>query len=81
MSLIASVILNTRSVNLMENAAALPREIGSIDHRYQYISRLLGNGHIDPDEVMQAYAEEVFQRQYYGMLTASAVWWDDLGRV
>lgn len=64
LSLIASVILNTRSVNLMENAAALPREIGSIDHRYQYISRVLGNGHIDPDEVMQAYAEEVFQRQH-----------------
>lgn len=63
LSLIASVILNTRSVNLMENAAALPREIGSIDHRYQYISRLLGNAHIDSDEVMQAYAEEVFRRQ------------------
>lgn len=63
LSLIASVILNTRSVNLMENAAALPREIGSIDHRYQYISRLLGNSHIVSDEVMKAYAEEIFQRQ------------------
>lgn len=63
LSLIASVILNTRSVNLMENAAALPREIGSVDHRYQYISRQLGNGHIDSDEVMQAYAGEIFRRQ------------------
>ena len=48
----------------MENAAALPREIGSIDHRYQYIARVLGNGHIDSDEVMQAYAGEIFHRQY-----------------
>ncbi len=63
LSLLASVILNTRSVNLMENAAALPREIGSIDHRYQYISRLLGNTHIDTDKVMQAYAGEIFRRQ------------------
>ena len=48
----------------MENAAALPREIGSVDHRYQYISRLLGNSHIDTDEVMQAYVGEIFRRQY-----------------
>ena len=61
--LLGSVILNTRSVNLMENAAALPREIGSVDHRYQYISRLLGNSHIDTDEVMQAYVGEIFRRQ------------------
>ena len=62
LSLVASVVLNTRSVNLMENAAALPREIGSVDHRYQYISRQLGNCHIDTDEVMQAYAGEIFRR-------------------
>lgn len=61
--MIASVILNTRSVNLMENAAALPREIGSVDHRYQYISRQLGNCHVDTDEVMAAYAGEIFDRQ------------------
>ncbi len=63
LSVLASVVLNTRSVNLMENAAALPREIGSVDHRYQYISRLLGNSHIDTDEVMQAYVGEIFRRQ------------------
>ena len=63
LSLLASVVLNTRSVNLMENAAALPREIGSVDHRYQYISRLLGNSHIDTDEVMRAYVGEIFRRQ------------------
>ena len=63
LSLLASVILNTRSVSLMDNSAALPREIGSIDHRYQYISRFLGNTHIDTDKVMQAYAGDIFRRQ------------------
>tara|TARA_B100001173_G_scaffold304990_1_gene309790 strand:- start:19 stop:1113 length:1095 start_codon:yes stop_codon:yes gene_type:complete len=62
LSVLASVVLNTRSVNLMENASALPREIVSVDHRYQYISRLLGNSHIDTDEVMQAYVGEIFRR-------------------
>ena len=32
---LASTVLNTRCVNLMEFAAALPRDIGSVDHRYQ----------------------------------------------
>jgi len=66
LSLLASVVLNTRSVNLMGNAAALPRDIGSVDHRYQYISRVLGNSHIDPDQVMRAYASEIFRRQHEG---------------
>ena len=62
LSLIASVVLNTQSVNLMENAAALPRDIGSVDHRYQYISRVSSNSRIDADEVMCAYAGELFRR-------------------
>ncbi len=47
----------------MEHAVALPREIGTKDHRYQYISRLLGKSHIDTDEVMQACVGEVFRHQ------------------
>ena len=62
LSLIASVVLNTRSVDLMENAAALPRDIGSVDHRYQYISRVSSNSRIDADEVMCACAGELFRR-------------------
>ena len=62
LSLIASVVLNTQSVDLMENAAALPRDIGSVDHRYQYISRVLSNSRIDADEVMCACAGELFRR-------------------
>ena len=46
----------------MENAAALPRDIGSVDHRYQYISRVLSNSRIDADEVMCACAGELFRR-------------------
>jgi hypothetical protein len=59
---LTGVMLETRSANLMELAAALPREIGSKEHRYQYIERLLGNAHIDCGEVMQSYAGEIFRR-------------------
>ena len=59
---LTGVMLEVRSANLMELAAALPREIGSKEHRYQYIERLLGNVHIDCGEVMRSYAGEVFQR-------------------
>ena len=59
---LAAVMLETRSANLMELAASLPREIGSKDHRYQYISRLLGNPKISCDDVMASYAGEIFAR-------------------
>ena len=62
LSTLAGIVLETRSANLMELAASLPRPIGSKDHRYQYISRLLGNRKIDCDEVMAAYAGEIFER-------------------
>jgi len=59
---LAAVMVETRSANLMELAASLPRKIGSRDHRYQYISRLLGNTKIICDEVMAVYAGEIFAR-------------------
>lgn len=59
---LAVVMLETRSANLMELAAGLPRAIGLKDHRYQYISGLLGNAKIDCDEVMAVYAGEIFAR-------------------
>ncbi len=46
----------------MEFSAALPRHIGTKDHRYQYGSRVLSNSHIDCAEIMQAYAGDVFTR-------------------
>ncbi len=59
---LVAVMVETRSANLMELAAGLPRAIGSKDHRYQYISRLLGNAKINCDEVMAVYAGEIFTR-------------------
>ena len=44
---LAALMLEIRSANLMELASALPREIGSADHRYQYIERQLKNEAID----------------------------------
>jgi len=56
---LAALMLDIRSANLMELAAALPREIGSADHRYQYIERQLKNEAIDVDEVIKPYALQV----------------------
>lgn len=60
--MLVALMLRVRSVNLMELAAALPRKIGSKDHRYQYIVRILANEHIDCDAVMKSYAQEIFSR-------------------
>jgi hypothetical protein len=43
-------------------SAALPHDIGTKDHRYQYVSRVLSNTHIDCSETMQTYAGDVFYR-------------------
>jgi len=55
-------MLEVRSVNLMELAAALPHEIGTTDHRYQYIERQLKNPGTDCDAVMAVYAREVVEK-------------------
>lgn len=44
----------------MDLSAALARDIGTKDHRYQYVSRILSNTHIDCSEIMLAYAGDVF---------------------
>lgn len=62
LTLLSSIVLDVRSANLMELSAALPRNIGTKDHRYQYVSRILGNSHIDCTEIMLAYAGDVFAR-------------------
>ena len=62
LTLLSSIMLDVRSANLMELSSALPRDIGTNDHRYQYVSRILSNTHIDCSEVMQAYAGDVFAR-------------------
>lgn len=57
--LLASLMLEIRSANLMELSAALPREIAHADERYRYVERLLANAHIDVDDVAGAYARAV----------------------
>jgi hypothetical protein len=52
-------MLDVRSANLMDLAAALPRAAERLDMRYQWISRLLGNPLIDAEAVMAPYAREV----------------------
>jgi hypothetical protein len=55
-------MLETRSANLMELAAALPRETGAADHSYQYIERQLKNQEIGADAVIKSYAMQVIGR-------------------
>jgi hypothetical protein len=43
-------------------AAALPREIGTADHRYQYIERQLKNEEIDANAVIKPYALQAIER-------------------
>jgi hypothetical protein len=62
LALLAATMLDVRSANLMDLAAALPRAAERLDMRYQWISRLLGNALIDVDAVMAPYGREVLAR-------------------
>ena len=44
LALLVATMLDVRSANLMDLAAALPREADRTDMRYQWIARVLGNG-------------------------------------
>jgi hypothetical protein len=59
---LVATMLDVRGANLMDLAASLPRASERIDMRYQWISRLLGNEHIDVDWVMAPFAGEVLVR-------------------
>ena len=62
LALLTATMLDVRSANLMDLAAALPRAAERADMRYQWIARVLGNGLIDPDAVMEPFACEVLDR-------------------
>src|SRR5215207_8463814 len=66
LALLVATALDVRSVTRMELAAALPRAAERLDMRYQLISRLLGNAHIDVEAVMAPYAREVLARACAG---------------
>jgi hypothetical protein len=57
-----ATILNCRTVNTSEIAAALPRQAERMDMRYQWLLRLLDNDHIVPMEVMKPYACEILEK-------------------
>jgi Transposase DDE domain len=62
LALLTGTMLEVRGANLMELAAALPREIGTADDRYQYIVRQLKNDKTDVDATIKPYALEVIER-------------------
>jgi hypothetical protein len=47
LAVLVATVLNVRSVNLMELAAAVPRAAERLDMRDQWISQRLGNARID----------------------------------
>src|ERR671917_1474693 len=62
LSLLVATMLDARSANLMDLAAALPLEADRTDMRYQWITRLLGNALVVSDAIMEPFAREVLER-------------------
>lgn len=59
---LVATMLEVRSANSNDLAAALPREAERQDMRYQWVSRVLSNPHIKSEEVMEGYSKELFQK-------------------
>lgn len=62
LSLMVATMLEIRSANTNDLAAALPRSAERFDMRYQWLSRVLGNPHIHIQEVMMGYSKELLER-------------------
>jgi hypothetical protein len=62
LGLLVATVLEARSANLMDLAAALPRAAERVDMRYQWIERLLANPRLEVDAVMAPYARELLHR-------------------
>jgi len=62
LGLLVATMLEARSANLMDLAAALPRATERLDMRYQWIERLLANPRLEVDAVMAPYARELLGR-------------------
>jgi hypothetical protein len=73
LALLIATALQVRCVNLNELAAALPRAAERLDMRYQWISRVLGNGLIDVTQVMAPFVREVLGRSAEGGRTIVAM--------
>ena len=62
LGLLVATMLEARSANLMDLAAALPRPAERLDMRYQWIERLLADPRLEVDAVMEPYARELLGR-------------------
>lgn len=62
LALLIATMLDVRSANLMDLAAALPRPAEQLAMRYQWIKRLLANDLVDSDAVMAPYGREMLAR-------------------
>lgn len=60
-SLLVATMIEVRSANTMELASSLPVEADRLDMRYQRVSRVLSNHHIDKDEVMKPIMKKIFK--------------------
>ncbi|OAD22751.1 transposase IS4 family protein [Candidatus Thiomargarita nelsonii] len=58
LSLAIAAAFEARTGNTAEIANLLPLETKRSDMRYQWLSRLLANEHIEPDEVMSPFAKQ-----------------------
>ena len=66
LSLLVATMLDARSANLMDLAAALPLEADRTDRRCQCIAGFLANPVVDPDEVMAPFVRRGLERQASG---------------
>lgn len=62
LSMLVALMLDVRSANLMDLAAALPRPIQHISKRYQWIERFVANDLVVCDDIMVPFASEVLAR-------------------
>src|SRR4051794_24546678 len=62
LGLLVATMLEARSANPMDLAAAPPRPTERLDMRYQWIERLLANLRLEVDAVMAPYARQLLAR-------------------
>jgi hypothetical protein len=62
LSLLVATLLDARSANRMDLAAALPLATDRTAMRHQWIARFLANPRVDPDAVMAPFARQVLER-------------------
>ncbi len=62
LAVLTETVLNIRSVNTSEIAAAIPRNLDRQDMREQWVLRTLGNKKISCVDVIEPYIREIFEK-------------------